>query len=114
VAEEVDPLSGEKHFKQKVKVHHSIHMSVKKSAFRHLSDNLPQLGSFHALLREIEHHSRVYNRSSVLRQTVLEFGGPHRALFLLSNTTDNLASFLRKGGEGLPKAIIWCLCKLLL
>jgi hypothetical protein len=72
---------------------------MEKSAFGHLSDNLPQLSRLHTFLCETEHHSRVYIRSSLLCETVLEFGGPYCTLFLLSNAADDLAGFFRKRRE---------------
>lgn len=80
---------------------------MKKSALRHLSDYLPQLRSLHALLCKAKHHPGVYYGTSLVRQAVLEFGGPDGALLFLSNATNNLAGFLREGREGLPKSVIW-------
>jgi len=47
-----------------------------------------------------------------VRETVLEFGCPYCAPLILADTTNDLAGFLCKRGEGLPEGMIWYLFKL--
>jgi hypothetical protein len=68
-------------------------MGMEKRTLGHLPHNLPQLGCLHTFLRQTKHHSWVYVGASFLRKAILEFRCPYRPLFLVSNSTDDLAGF---------------------
>lgn len=86
-----------------VQIDDGVQVGVEDGALGQTANDAPQLSTFHQVLGQIEHHTRVHGAVLAHGQFVLVLGGPEGALLLVADLINNAAGPLGDGRKVLPE-----------